>query len=57
MTALPPAESYVRLKAHYGWRRYDEDSDGAWDGYQSALKEELTLWLGAEDDIVAWHGL
>jgi hypothetical protein len=45
------------LKAHYGWRRQDEDSDDAWDDYQSALKEELTLWFGAEDDIVAWHAL
>ncbi|KFY67376.1 hypothetical protein V496_01567 [Pseudogymnoascus sp. VKM F-4515 (FW-2607)] len=55
--ALPPAESYARLKAYYGWRRHGADSDEAWDGYQSALKEELTLWFGAEDDIVAWHAL
>ncbi|KFZ19198.1 hypothetical protein V502_03790 [Pseudogymnoascus sp. VKM F-4520 (FW-2644)] len=55
--ALPPPESYARLKAHYGWHRHDADSDDAWDDYQSALKEELTLWFGAEDDIVAWHAL
>ncbi|KAL5349544.1 hypothetical protein ACLOAV_005839 [Pseudogymnoascus australis] len=54
---LPPAESYAHLKAHHGWRRHDADSDDAWDDYQSALKDELTLRFGAEDDIVVWHAL
>jgi hypothetical protein len=55
--ALSPAESFARLRKYYRWQRGTPDSQEAWDRYQSALKEELNLWFGAEDNIVAWHAL
>lgn len=54
---LPPSESFFSLKRHQGWRRGDEESEDAWRRYQDAIRAELELWYGAEDDLVAWHTL
>lgn len=31
--------------------------EDAWHRYQDALKAELELWFGAQNDVVAWHTL
>ncbi|KAH8691892.1 hypothetical protein BGW36DRAFT_431135 [Talaromyces proteolyticus] len=55
--SLPPNESYLRLQRFYGWRRGDEESERAWNNFQTALTEEFKLWFGAEDDLCSWHSL
>lgn len=55
--SLPPATSYANLQKHQGWRRGNAASHDAWDRYQDALKDELRLWYGAENDLTAWHAL
>lgn len=54
---LPPAASYANLQKHEGLRRGQPESKAAWNDYQHALREELEMWFGAEDDLTAWHAL
>lgn len=54
---LPPAESYKRLRIFYDWRRDDPESRESWRRYQDALREELKVWFGSEDDLGSWHSL
>lgn len=55
--SLPPATSYSNLQKHQGWRRGNTASRDAWERYQDALQDELRLWFGAENDLIAWHAL
>lgn len=55
--SLPPATSFANLRRHEGWHRDSPESDEAWNNYQDALKSELRMWYGAEDDLTAWHAL
>ena len=55
--SLPPAESFNHLRRHQRWRRGSLEGDNAWNQYQKALKEEFSLWYGAENDLGAWHAL
>ncbi|PGH28254.1 hypothetical protein AJ80_00145 [Polytolypa hystricis UAMH7299] len=54
---LPPAESYAQLQRFKGWQRGEAASKKGWKRYQAALKNEVELWFGSEDDIGAWHAL
>ena len=55
--SLPPATSYASLRKHKGWQRRDAASNDAWNRYQDALEDELSMWFGAENDLAAWHAL
>lgn len=55
--ALHPATSYDRLRKHQGWRRRSEEDRGAWLRFQEALRQEVEVWFGQEDDLDAWHTL
>ncbi|XWX01174.1 hypothetical protein V2A60_009200 [Cordyceps javanica] len=55
--SLPPATSYASLGRHMGWRRGQSESREAWQDYQDALRRELRMWYGQEDDLTAWHAL
>jgi hypothetical protein len=55
--SLPPATSFSNLRTHEGWRRSDAASDVAWNKYQDALRGELRMWYGEEEDLSAWHAL
>ena len=55
--SLPPSEAFLSLRRHMGWRRGEENCEEAWNRYQEAMRQELELWFGAEDDLVAWHTL
>ena len=54
---LPPAVSYANLQRHERWLRGQTESKEAWDNYQNALRSELDMWYGAEDDLTSWHAL
>ncbi|KOS41440.1 hypothetical protein ACN38_g7681 [Penicillium nordicum] len=54
---LPPSESYAQLKRFCRWGQYDPEDKEAWEHYQSALKAEVKMWFGAENDLGAWHSL
>lgn len=55
--SLPPATSYANLQKHMRWRRGQTESNETWEDYQHALRNELKMWYGGEDDLSAWHAL
>lgn len=56
-SSLPPATSYKRLEIHERWGRGTVAANESWSRYQQALRDEVKVWFGAEDDIRAWHTL
>ncbi|OJD33393.1 zinc finger and btb domain-containing protein 48 [Diplodia corticola] len=62
--ALPASESWRRLCAHMGWKRNASSSSYSsyyyndnYELYVSALRRELEVWFGGEDDLRNWHAL
>lgn len=55
--SLSPSESFARLCDHQKWEHGSKKYQKAWGGYQSALREEIELWFGEENDMTAWHTL
>lgn len=56
-SVLPPATSYAQLEQHQGWAPHSAASRDAWRQYQEALRDELQMWYGDEDNLTAWHAL
>lgn len=52
-----PATSFRALRAHMRWRRDDADERAAWQDYLAALRRELGVWFGGEDDLGNWQAL
>ncbi|KAK1572711.1 uncharacterized protein LY79DRAFT_594331 [Colletotrichum navitas] len=42
---------------HMGWHHDQHKSPNPWNEYQEALKKEMEMWMGAEDNLTAWHVL
>lgn len=55
---LPYKNQIVALCDHYGWKKYDEDRDIAWEGLREALVLQFNEIYGEdENDISAWRSL
>ncbi|KAB2576714.1 Zinc finger protein [Lasiodiplodia theobromae] len=66
--AQSPSASFADLRAHMGWHRrrrrngqgYEEEdpaADEARERYVTALRRELEVWFGGEDDLANWQAL
>ncbi|KAG7120556.1 hypothetical protein HYQ44_005052 [Verticillium longisporum] len=55
--SLPPTASFEALIRHCRWKRGTDELRDARAEYQRALRQEVDVWFGREDDIGAWHTL
>jgi hypothetical protein len=51
------ATSFAQLRKYMGWRHGSPEGKDTWEQYQAALRLELEVWFGAEDDLANWHAL
>ncbi|KAM0277624.1 hypothetical protein ACHAQH_005652 [Verticillium albo-atrum] len=54
---LPPTTSLKALIRHLGWPHRSVEVKNLRADYQKALRQEVDVWFGREDDLEAWHTL
>lgn len=54
---MVPYDSFAALRAHCGWDEEDSNYQYAKEKYGAALRQELNVWFGRENDIAKWHAL
>ncbi|KAH7041978.1 hypothetical protein B0J12DRAFT_217627 [Macrophomina phaseolina] len=52
-----PSASFAALSKCMRWRGDDADRSEAWSAYMAALRRELDVWFGGEDDVGNWQAL